>query len=147
MVPSGPLQDININIPAIPRPQTPSTHATNANHTLQAPQTPRKRKPTRNQRLCGIKTALPPDLSFASISRRLVDTLKLSYTPDNWQVHVIRCIPQGYDSVLCAGTGCGKSLIFEGLAILEGSGKLVIIISPLKALERDQVSYYQLLLN
>lgn len=31
------------------------------------------------------------------------------------------------------------SLIFEGLAILGGKGKLVIVISPLKALECDQV--------
>jgi len=36
----------------------------------------------------------------------------------------------------CAGTGYGKSLVFEGLATLGGKGKLVIIISPL---ERDQV--------
>jgi len=36
------------------------------------------------------------------------------------------------------GTGYGKSLIFEGLAVLGGKGKLVIVISPLKALERDQ---------
>jgi superfamily II DNA helicase RecQ len=35
-------------------------------------------------------------------------------------------------------TGYGKSLIFEGLAVLSGKGKLVIVISPLKALERDQ---------
>jgi superfamily II DNA helicase RecQ len=62
------------------------------------------------------------------------------YTPDEWQIHLIRRILQGYDSILCAGTGYGKSLIFEGLAVLGGNGKLVVVISPLKALEYDQVS-------
>lgn len=52
---------------------------------------------------------------------------------------MIRRILQGYDSIFCAGTGYGKSLIFEGLAVLGGPKKLVIVISPLKALERDQV--------
>ena len=65
--------------------------------------------------------------------------LKLSYTPDNWQAHLIQQILQGYDSIFCAGTGYGKSLIFEGLAVLGGSQKLVIVISPLKALEHNQV--------
>jgi len=70
---------------------------------------------------------------------RFIAKLKLSYTPDNWQAHLIQQILQGYDSIFCAGTGYGKSLIFEGLAVLGGSQKLVIVISPLKALERDQV--------
>jgi len=82
---------------------------------------------------------MPSNLSLASISRRLVSTLKLQYKPDDWQVHLIHRILQGYDSIFCAGTGYGKSLIFEGLAVLGGKGKLVIVISPLKALERDQV--------
>ena len=64
---------------------------------------------------------------------RLVSLLKLSYTPDDCQVHLIRRILQGYDSIFCAGTGYGKSLIFEGLAVLAGTKKLVIVISPLKA--------------
>ena len=41
-------------------------------------------------------------------------------------------------SVLALDT-YGKSLIFENLAVLGGPKKLVIVISPLKALERDQV--------
>lgn len=144
MVPSVPLHDININLPAIPRPQTPSTHTTSSSTFLTAPQTPRKWNTNRNEHLRGIKTTLPDNLSLASISRCLVDILLLSYTPDAWQVHVIRRILQGYDSILCAGTDYGKSLIFEGLAVLGALGKLVIIISPLKALEHDQVSCYKI---
>ncbi|KAJ7367058.1 P-loop containing nucleoside triphosphate hydrolase protein, partial [Mycena albidolilacea] len=43
------------------------------------------------------------------------------------------------DSIMVAGTGYGKSVIFEGLAACN-KAKIVIIICPLKALERDQVN-------
>lgn len=106
------------------------------------PQTPRRRKITASVRLQGIKITMPNNLSPPSISRRLVSILKLKYVPDDWQVHLIHRILQGYDSIFCAGTGYGKSLIFEGLAVLGGKRKLVIVISPLKALERDQVHLF-----
>jgi len=103
------------------------------------PQTPRRRKTTASVRLQGIKTTMPNNLSLAPILRRLVSTLNLRYVPDDWQIHLIHRTLQGYDSIFCTGTGYGKSLIFEGLAVLGGKGKLVIVISPLKALERNQV--------
>jgi superfamily II DNA helicase RecQ len=80
-------------------------------------------------------------LTLAQTSAELVSKLNLSFTPDDWQVHLISRIRQGYNSVFLAGTGYGKSLVFEGLqvAVLGGQSKMVIIISPLKALERDQV--------
>ena len=84
------------------------------------PETPRRQKGNTNQRLRGIKAKLPDNLSLDAIWTRLVLILKLSYTPDDWQVHLIRRILQGYDSIFCAGTGYGKSLIFEGLAVLGG---------------------------
>lgn len=34
----------------------------------------------------------------------------------------------------------GKASFFEGLAVLEGNGKLIVVISLLKALEYNQVS-------
>jgi ATP-dependent helicase YprA (DUF1998 family) len=83
--------------------------------------------------------ALNPNYRTIYLLTRLISVLKLSYTPDEWQVHLIRRILQGYDSIFCAGTGYGKSLIFKGLAVLGGLKKLVIVISPLIALERDQV--------
>ncbi|KAF8959379.1 hypothetical protein BDZ97DRAFT_1646257, partial [Flammula alnicola] len=57
----------------------------------------------------------------------------------DWQAHIIHRLRQGYDSILIAGTGYGKSLVFQGLAALDKK-KIVIVISPLKALERDQVA-------
>jgi superfamily II DNA helicase RecQ len=63
--------------------------------------------------------------------------------PDEWQAHLIQRVLQGYDSIFCAGTGYGKSLIFEGIAALGGRGKVAIVISPLKALQKDQVNLLQ----
>jgi ATP-dependent helicase YprA (DUF1998 family) len=126
--------------PRTPSPQLLGPFSPNRPNIPQTnPQTPRRQKTTVSVRLQGIKTTMPKNLSLASISRRLVSTLNLQYVPDDWQVHLIHRILQGYDSIFCAGTGYGKSLIFEGLAVLGGKGKLVIVISPLKALERDQV--------
>jgi superfamily II DNA helicase RecQ len=65
--------------------------------------------------------------------------LNLTYTPDDWQIHLIIRILRGYDSIFLAGTGYGKSLIFEAVTALRGRKKVTIIICPLKALEADQV--------
>ena len=118
---------------APPSPQTPRKQPQTPSRT---PGTPRRRKFPSSNRLQGIK---PSTLSINPIKQKLVEKLKISFTPDEWQAHLISRIRQGYDSIFCAGTGYGKSLIFEGLAALGGKGRVVIIISPLKALERDQV--------
>ena len=104
----------------------------NSNIPWTIPQTPRRHKVTASVRLQGIKTTMPNNLSLASISWRLISILRLKYVPDDWQVHLIHRILQGYDSIFCAGIGYGKSLIFKGLAVLGGKGKLVIVISLLK---------------
>jgi superfamily II DNA helicase RecQ len=54
-------------------------------------------------------------------------------------VHIIQWVKQGYDSIFLAGTRYGKSPVFEDLAVLGGQRKVTIVISPLKALEEDQV--------
>jgi superfamily II DNA helicase RecQ len=69
----------------------------------------------------------------------VIDRLKLSYTPDDWQIHLVIRILRGYDLIFLAGTGYGKSLIFEAVAVLGGKQKATIVICPLKALEADQV--------
>ena len=131
--------------------RSPSKSPPRRNGAFQAsrvpPETPRKRRDNHQQRLQGVNSALLSDLSLQSISERLITSFNLSYSPDDWQVHLIRRILQGYDSIFCAGTGYGKSLIFEALAILAGPKKVVLVISPLKALERDQVCGLLLLSN
>ncbi|KAF8599340.1 P-loop containing nucleoside triphosphate hydrolase protein, partial [Ceratobasidium sp. AG-I] len=104
-----------------------------------APISPTKRKTSTtdlNARRRGVK---PARFSTLEISNRLVKNLKLSFTPAPWQSHLIQHIIQGYDSIFLAGTGYGKSLIFEGIAAMQPS-KMVLVICPLKALEEDQVA-------
>ena len=122
-------------------PSTLSRRINHSNALLPTPATPQQRKDNALLCLCGIKIRLPGNLSLESIYTCLIAELSLLYTPDDWQVHLIQHIFQGYDSIFCTGTGYGKSLVFEGLAIFGGAGKLVIVISPLKALEHDQACY------
>jgi len=118
---------------APPSPQTPHKPPQTPPRT---PGTPQRRKFPSSNRLQGIK---PASISIAQIKEKLIKKLKLSFSPEEWQTYLISQIRQGYDSIFCAGTGYGKSLIFEGLAALGGKGKVVIVISLLKALEHDQV--------
>ncbi|KAJ7176552.1 hypothetical protein C8R46DRAFT_1213142 [Mycena filopes] len=98
----------------------------------QVPATPRKRKIPVPDRLLGVKQLTE---TLKDVKSKTRQRLGLSF---DLQGELIRRLRQGYDSVLVAGTGYGKSVIFEGLAVLNKS-KIVIVISPLKALERDQV--------
>ncbi|KAE9407167.1 hypothetical protein BT96DRAFT_1044080 [Gymnopus androsaceus JB14] len=89
-----------------------------------------------------LKTCLPQCISTPeNIRSTLKADLGLSFEPDEWQAHTIHRILQGYDGMVVAATGLGKSLVFEGTAKLAGSGKAVIVICPLKALECNQVQH------
>ncbi|KAH6912970.1 P-loop containing nucleoside triphosphate hydrolase protein [Coprinopsis sp. MPI-PUGE-AT-0042] len=134
--------DCEPTTPVEERPPTPTAPDASGSARPQ-PSTPRKRKAPGHNRLPGIKKSLPERLSVESIKKRLRIDLALSYTPDDWQAHLIRRVLQGYDSILCAGTGYGKSLVFEGLAKLGGRKKVVVVICPLKALEHDQAAQAQ----
>ncbi|KAJ6495146.1 P-loop containing nucleoside triphosphate hydrolase protein, partial [Mycena sanguinolenta] len=56
-----------------------------------------------------------------------------------WQATVVQRLLKGYDAAVVAATGLRKSLIFETSAALAGRGKVLLVVCPLKALERDQV--------
>ncbi|KAF5334931.1 hypothetical protein D9611_012779 [Ephemerocybe angulata] len=63
-------------------------------------------------------------------------------TPRPWQLDLAERVLEGTDAIGIAGTGSGKSLVFAILAIAAelGQGRgLVVVISPLKALQNDQV--------
>jgi len=115
-------------------PQTPSRPRVDSTRTKG---TPRHRKTPVRKRNPGIK---PTKRSINEIQEELKKILKLSFTPEEWQAHLIQRVQQGYDTIFCTGTGYGKSLIFEGIAALGGQKKVTIVISPLKALQKDQVS-------
>lgn len=58
--------------------------------------------------------------------------------PYEWQLDVTEAILLGLDSVVIAGTGAGKTMPFM-MPLLLDKNKKVIIISPLKVLQADQV--------
>jgi hypothetical protein len=55
-----------------------------------------------------------------------------------WQVDVSEALLLGLDCTVIAGTGAGKTMPFMMLLFVEPK-KVVLIISPLNALEEDQV--------
>ncbi|KAJ7290568.1 hypothetical protein C8J57DRAFT_1493277 [Mycena rebaudengoi] len=77
--------------------------------------------------------------SFEETWRQIIDKLNLTYVPDDWQVHPVIHILRGFNLIFLAGTGYGKSLIFEAVTVLGGKKKVTLVICPLKALEADQV--------
>jgi bloom syndrome protein len=58
--------------------------------------------------------------------------------PYEWQLDVTEAILLGLDSVVIAGTGAGKTMPFM-MPLLLDRKKKVLIISPLKVLQADQV--------
>jgi superfamily II DNA helicase RecQ len=65
---------------------------------------------------------------------------ELGYRPRPFQVEAARAVCAGQDTVVIAYTGAGKSLIFKaiGLASPHRPNGMVIIITPLKALQVEQ---------
>ena len=58
--------------------------------------------------------------------------------PYDWQLDVAEAIILGLDSIVIAGTGSGKTMPFM-MPLLMDPTKKIIIISPLKVLQLDQV--------
>ena len=58
----------------------------------------------------------------------MIDKLRLTYIPDNWQVHLVIRVLRGYDSIFLVGTGYGKSLIFEAVAALGEESKVTLVV-------------------
>ena len=77
-------------------------------------------------------------------SQRTRDELKQLFCehfgtdPFEWQLDVTEAILLGLDSVVIAGTGAGKTMPFM-MPLLLDKAKKVIIVSPLKVLQADQV--------
>lgn len=82
--------------------------------------------------------------SSARTRSRLISTFSEACggkVPFDWQVNVAEALLLGLDIVLTAGTGAGKTMPFVmPLLLNKTEKKMVIIISPLNELERDQVS-------
>ena len=61
------------------------------------------------------------------------------HQPRNWQMHAIERVRQHHDVLVRAGTGSGKSLVFQAMAVSH-SKAIVLVISPLLSLMENQVS-------
>ena len=60
----------------------------------------------------------------------------------DWQVDVSEALLLGLDCSVIAGTGAGKTMPFVMPLFVE-SNKIIIVISPLNALEEDQASRFK----
>lgn len=68
---------------------------------------------------------------------------QFGYYPHDWQLQAAVKVLEGNDRMVVAGTGKGKTIIFALLGLAAELSKTnghYIIVSPLKALEGDQVS-------
>ncbi|KAA8910636.1 P-loop containing nucleoside triphosphate hydrolase protein, partial [Sphaerosporella brunnea] len=85
------------------------------------------------------------DPSGAPAPRRLADKIqqRFGFAPKSWQACATADCIRGDDVIVIAGTGSGKSLVYQ--AILAVSEKaIVLVVSPTLALIRDQVCTPQL---
>ncbi|KAJ3563772.1 hypothetical protein NP233_g8725 [Leucocoprinus birnbaumii] len=67
---------------------------------------------------------------------------RLGFEPHEWQVDVTEALLHKLDVVLIAGTGCGKTAPFM-MSLLQDTCKRILVISPLKALQDDQVRRFR----
>ncbi|KLO10525.1 P-loop containing nucleoside triphosphate hydrolase protein, partial [Schizopora paradoxa] len=118
-----------------PKPAQP--RSSNVRDTNDTPSSPRRRKPAGGTppRLDGLRDT---KLTVEDVKRTVRDRLGLDFEIADWQAHVIHRVLSGHDSVSVAGTSYGKSIIFEGLSAMDLK-KTVIVVCPLKILEKDQV--------
>ena len=77
----------------------------------------------------------------AATRRKLTEECirRTGLTPYSQQLDLAECMLLGLDVTSIAGTGWGKTLPFA-LPLFVSPKKIVIIVSPLNALEEDQVS-------
>ena len=65
---------------------------------------------------------------------------RVGLSPRSEQLDLAECMLLGLDAASIAGTGWGKTLPFVlPLFVPESKGRIIIIVSPLNALEADQV--------
>ncbi|TFY63189.1 hypothetical protein EVJ58_g3389 [Rhodofomes roseus] len=100
---------------------------------------PPRTPPRRPAPALGSTRPRSPKFATQRVKADVKKAFNLPFDPDEWQAEVISRVLRGYDSIFCAGTGYGKSLVFHGIAKLAGENKAVIVICPLKALEADQL--------
>ena len=114
--------------------------------------TPRRRKNAQNNSAPPSPSHTWPRIGKKIPSETLQEVTEqiFGYSPRGWQTKVAEKVLEGHDSIVIAGTGAGKSLVFAMLAIaaeLAGFEGVVIVICPLKSLQKDQVRFFKIWRN
>ena len=110
--------------------------------------TPRKRKPVSLTPQKEVSSPTPkrwPRIGKIIPSEDIKAAIQqiFGYEPRSWQLQLAEKVLEGHDAIGLAGTGAGKSLVFAILAVAAELAEfqgLVLVISPLKSLQNDQVS-------
>jgi superfamily II DNA helicase RecQ len=79
----------------------------------------------------------PLSETVSDLAERVRTTFNLKEIRD-WQSRAFDRLVHGDDIMVHAGTGSGKSLVFQGMALLKPK-VIVLVISPLISLMQDQV--------
>ena len=85
----------------------------------------------------GRRSKYNPPTVRAELARLFRETW--GYDARDWQLDITEAILLGLDSVLIAGTGSGKTMPFM-LPLKYNAEATILVISPLKILQQDQVS-------
>jgi len=86
------------------------------------------------------------EVSISNLTPDVISSLLQEYmhiSAHQFQVEAIDHVIRGKDVILTAGMGLGKSVCFQGIAVV-ASGKIVLVVSPLKGLMMDQVLSYEI---
>ncbi|KAJ9119782.1 hypothetical protein QFC24_005493 [Naganishia onofrii] len=83
---------------------------------------------------------MPDPYNEAAVRKLCEDTY--GYPPKDFQIAAARSLYEGKDTVVLAPTGSGKSLIIalSHLPASVNKHAMVVVISPLKALQKEQAS-------
>jgi superfamily II DNA helicase RecQ len=87
------------------------------------------------------------DKTIDEILDGVKNRLNLPFEVSRWQGYVIQRLTEGHDCIAIAGTGRGKSLVWEGFAGIRDPEEcaIVLVIEPLKSIQVDMVRYHQVI--
>ncbi|KAF5313671.1 hypothetical protein D9611_010068 [Ephemerocybe angulata] len=100
------------------------------------------RKPSKSTALkARAKPSVPvPDEELEDLAQAMKDTFKWEHSPREFQVKAVKAQLQRKDVLIHAGTGLGKTAVAAGPHAHKSSkGKVTIMVSPLIALQEEQV--------
>lgn len=83
------------------------------------------------------------DADLEDLAEKMKDRFKWTHSPRAFQLDAIKAQLKRQDVVVHAGTGSGKTAIAAGpFALQKTRGRLILMVSPLIALQDEQVSNF-----